>query len=77
MVEKKDKTCKECGVRNSRRRESYNGGGGAVYGLGFVGALVYFIQNADSFWAGALGVLEAIVWPAVLVYKALANLIGA
>lgn len=42
----------------------------AVYGLGFVGAVVYGIQNANSFWDGVLAVLQAIVWPAVLVYKA-------
>ncbi len=41
----------------------------AVYGLGFIGALIFFIQQAGSFWAGVLGVLKALVWPAVLVYK--------
>jgi len=45
--------------------------GGAVYGMGFVGAVVYYIQHADSFWLGALGILKAIVWPAMLVYKLL------
>lgn len=44
---------------------------GAVYGLGFIGAAVYFIQQADSFWMGTLGVLKAIVWPALMVYKLL------
>ena len=42
--------------------------GGAVYGLGFIGALVYFIQRATSFWDGVWGVLQAIVWPAFLVW---------
>jgi hypothetical protein len=42
-----------------------------VYGLGLVGALIYFIQHATGFWLGALGVLKAIVWPAIVVYKAL------
>ena len=42
-----------------------------VYGLGFVGAAVYFIQSATGFWIGALGVGKAIVWPAFLVYKML------
>lgn len=41
----------------------------AVYGLGFIGALIYFIQHATTFWIGALGVLKAVVWPAFLVYK--------
>lgn len=43
--------------------------GGGVYGLGFIGALVYFIQQSAGFWAGVLGVIKAIVWPAFLVYK--------
>jgi len=42
-----------------------------VYGLGLIGAAVYFIQNADTFWMGALGILKALVWPAFLVYKLL------
>lgn len=47
------------------------GDSGAVYGLGFIGAVVYFITYADSFGAGLLGFLKAIVWPAILVYKLL------
>lgn len=46
----------------------------AVYGMGFIGALIYFIQHADSFGNGVLGVLKAIVWPAYLVYKILEHL---
>ena len=44
------------------------GPAGAVYGLGFIGALVYYISTASGFWIGVLGVLKAIVWPAFLVY---------
>lgn len=47
------------------------GGGNAVYGLGFAGAAVYFIQQAPTFWLGVLGFLKAIVWPALVVYKLL------
>ena len=43
-------------------------GAGAVYGLGFIGALVYFIGSATSFWDGVWGVLQSFVWPAFLVY---------
>jgi len=43
---------------------------GAVYGLGFIGAAIYFISHATGFWAGLLGFLKAIVWPAFLVYEA-------
>lgn len=47
------------------------GGAGAVYGLGIIGALVYFIQAADGFWMGVLGILKALVWPAFFVYELL------
>ncbi len=43
----------------------------AVYGLGMIGAAVYYIMQATSFWPGVLGLLKAIVWPAFLVYEAL------
>ncbi len=43
--------------------------GGVLYGLGFVGAAVYYISHATGFWSGVLGLLKAIVWPAFLVYK--------
>jgi hypothetical protein len=45
--------------------------GGGVYFLGFVGAAIYYIQNSVGFWAGALGVLKACVWPVFLIYKLL------
>lgn len=49
----------------------YSGGGagGAVYGLGFIGALVYFVQHSTTFVDGLIGLLKAIVWPALLVYR--------
>jgi len=49
---------------------------GAVYGLGFIGAAIYYISIATGFWVGVLGVLKAIVWPAFLVYEALKHLLG-
>ena len=52
-------------------KHSNAAGGGAVYGLGFIGALIYFIQHAPTFWIGVLGVLKAIVWPAMLAYDLL------
>ncbi|HMK12738.1 MAG TPA: hypothetical protein VK461_14195 [Acidimicrobiales bacterium] len=44
--------------------------GGAVYGLGMIGALVWFWQQADGTGERAVAVLKAIVWPAFLVYEA-------
>ncbi len=55
----------------SDRRWGRGGGTGAVYGLGLIGALIYFIQEADGFWVGVLGVLKALVWPVFIVYHLL------
>jgi hypothetical protein len=40
-----------------------------VYGMAFIGAAVYFLQDATTFGGGALGLLKAIVWPALLIHK--------
>jgi len=42
-----------------------------VYGLGLIGAWVYYIGQATTFWMGVLGFLKGIVWPAMLVYELL------
>ncbi len=42
----------------------------AVYGLGFIGAVIYFISQAATIGAGVVGFLKALVWPAFLVYEA-------
>lgn len=48
-----------------------SGASNAVYGLGFIGALVYYFQHAATFGDGALGFLKALVWPAMLAYELL------
>jgi hypothetical protein len=57
--------CKEKKLKNVQQN-----GSSAIYGLGFIGAAIYFISQASSFWVGVLGFLKAIVWPAFLVYEA-------
>ncbi len=42
---------------------------GAIYGMAFLGAAVYYIANAVNFWAGVVGFIKALFWPAVLMYK--------
>ncbi len=56
------------------RKMSGNEPSSAVYGMGFIGAAVYFISTATGFWMGVLGFLKAIVWPAILIYGALKQL---
>lgn len=48
-----------------------NAGSGAIYCIGILGALVYFIQNATSFVDGVFGIFKAIFWPGVVLYKVL------
>lgn len=51
-------------------------GGGAVYGLGLIGAAVWFWQRADGRDEQIVGLLKALVWPAFLVYEAFKALDG-
>lgn len=48
---------------------------GTIYCIGFIGAVVYFISVAGGFWAGCLGVIKAIFWPAYVVYGLLEYLL--
>lgn len=45
-------------------------GGGAIYGLGIFGALVWFWQQADSFGEYVLAIIQGLFWPAWMVYEA-------
>ena len=47
----------------------YNGTFPAVYGLGLIGAAIYYLSTATGFWMGVLGFLKALIWPAFLVYQ--------
>jgi hypothetical protein len=49
-----------------------SGSGGCFYFLGFIGALIYYISTAPTFWDAVIGFFKAIVWPAFLVYGLLA-----
>lgn len=50
----------------------YGGGSGdAVYGIGLIGAWVFYLTRAKSFQEGAVGFFKGIFWPAFLVYALL------
>ena len=74
----------EAGPEDRRRwrkaRRSRQGGpaagGGAVYGIGMIGALVYFLQAAETGRDYVLAFPKAVVWPALLVYKLLKSFYG-
>jgi hypothetical protein len=58
--------------KTQKTKSVYRGGASeAVYGFGLIGAWIYFLSHATTFWMGVLGFLKGIVWPAMLVYEAL------
>lgn len=50
--------------------------GDAVYGLGVIGAAVWYISTAATFWLGVVGFLKALVWPAFLIYESFRFIAG-
>lgn len=51
-----------------------HGGSNAIYGLGVVGALFYFLQGASNLEMVIIGIGKAIFWPAILMFKLLTYL---
>ena len=51
-----------------------NAGGGAIYGLGIFGALVFYWQQADTTLEYVLAVFQGLFWPAFMVYEVFAAL---
>ena len=50
---------------NRERQHVSNG----LYGLGLIGALIYYLQHATRFWTVIIGIFKAFFWPAFLVYQ--------
>jgi hypothetical protein len=67
---------KEWCKQNTKNDASKHGTAGALYFVGFVGALVYWMQAAIGFGAVVTGFLKALVWPAYIVYKLLESFYG-
>ena len=61
--------CKD--KKNTKKSGHCGSCGGGIYFLGFLGAVIYYIQTATTFGQGVLGFLKAIVWPAFLIHKLL------
>jgi hypothetical protein len=60
--------------RSTIRVINENGPLGFLLFVAYIGAAVYFVERADGFWGVVLALLEAIVWPAYLIYGALQGL---
>jgi len=66
----KDGCCKDDCCKKYKHGHIH-GGSEAVYCLGIIGAAIYFIGHAATFWLGVLGFLKAMVWPVFIIYKIL------
>ena len=58
-------------VRREKRVIYHTAASAPVYGMGLIGAWVYYVQHAKTIWMGLLGILKGIFWPGFLVYEAL------
>ncbi|MFZ3301525.1 MAG: hypothetical protein WA152_02315 [Microgenomates group bacterium] len=68
------KKCECC--EHKHHSHNYGGGnsGNAIYGLGVIGALFYFLQNVSGIEAVLMGIGKAVFWPAILMFKLLTYL---
>jgi hypothetical protein len=58
-----------------KKHHFYNhGNSNAIYGLSVIGALFYFLQNANTLEMVLIGIGKAIFWPAILMFKLLTYL---
>lgn len=48
--------------------------GNGVYGLGMIGTAFYFLQSAGNVTDVIMAIVQAVFWPAILVYHALSLL---
>jgi len=72
MMDKNNNCCGNEGACGTESCKSFKcGSGSCIYGLGFVGAVIYYISTATTFWIGVLGVLKALVWPGFIVFELL------
>jgi hypothetical protein len=44
--------------------------GGAIYAIGIFGAFFWFWDQANGFWEHILAFIQALFWPAWMVYQA-------
>ena len=70
-IEKKFENWGKCPPHSWHRE---HGLGGGFYGLAMIGVAVYYVQQVDGFWPAILGILKAIVWPAMLMYEVFTRL---
>ena len=73
-IENKFDSCCDDKKSKKGKMQKCGGGWGCFYFLTFIGAAIYYIQQADGFWVGVLGFLKALVWPVFMIYEVLSRL---
>jgi hypothetical protein len=72
---KKEQSNNECGCEKVVYKSHHcNNGGGAIYGLGVIGALFYFLQNASGLASVLIGIGKSVFWPAIMMFRLLTEL---
>lgn len=71
---REDKQTECCSHKNIFKHHHGKGGGNAIYGLGVVGALFYFLKGTTTLGAVLMGIGKSIFWPALLMFKLLTYL---
>ncbi len=80
MIDKENKKTECCCEKpmNHKKHKSHchhhNNGSNAIYGLGVIGALFYFLSKATTFGLVMVGIGKSIFWPAILMFKLLTYL---
>jgi len=71
MTDENNSSKEHCKEKKRMKYHSGSGIAGTAYFMAFIGAAVFYIQQATSFGIGVIGFLKALVWPAFLVYNLL------
>ena len=67
--------CNEKIIYKDNHCHNHNcGQSNAIYGLGIIGALFYFLSNTTNFEMVIIGIGKSIFWPAILMFKLLTYL---
>ena len=68
--EEREGCCQKVVVKKCHHSQN----GGAIYSLGVVGALFYFLQDATTLVIALVGIGKSVFWPAILMFKLLTYL---
>lgn len=69
-----EKKFENWGKYPSYRWHHDHGMSSGFYFLAMIGVAVYYVQQVSGFWPAILGILKAIVWPAMLMYEVFTRL---